>query len=317
MPKKLTYEEFVEKLKLIKPNIEVLSPYIGNKKYITVKCTIHNHTWESKPNWLMHPDKYNCQMCYDERRGDAIRIGKEEFVRRARDIFGDQYDYSKVVYKDNQTKVCIICPVHGEFWQKPIKHLAGHHCQKCSDKTLTTEEFIERSKINHNNKYDYSKVDIICPKHGEFWQTAGAHLQGCGCPKCSGSKLEKMIDGIFSKNNINYETQKKFGWLGLQSLDFYLPEYKISIECQGEQHFSSIVHFGNNKRFGVDVTRDIKKNKLCSDNGINLIYITNCDDLILESIENPIFSGIYNENNILNTNNSNFEELLLAKLNII
>lgn len=59
---------------------------------------------------------------------------------------------------------------------------------------LTTQEFIEKAKKVHGNKYDYSKVKyiksglkvcIICPKHGEFWQIANSHLQGQGCPECN------------------------------------------------------------------------------------------------------------------------------------
>ena len=59
---------------------------------------------------------------------------------------------------------------------------------------LTTQEFIEKAKKIHGDKYDYSKVEyiksrlkvcIICPEHGEFWQLANAHLQGQGCPECN------------------------------------------------------------------------------------------------------------------------------------
>ncbi len=59
---------------------------------------------------------------------------------------------------------------------------------------LTTQEFIEKAKKVHGNKYNYSKVEyiksglkvcIICPEHGEFWQIANAHLQGQGCPECA------------------------------------------------------------------------------------------------------------------------------------
>lgn len=56
----------------------------------------------------------------------------EEFIRRAREVHGDKYDYSKVVYVNNRTKVCIICPIHGEFWQIPFSHLQGRGCVKCA-----------------------------------------------------------------------------------------------------------------------------------------------------------------------------------------
>lgn len=55
------------------------------------------------------------------------------FIDKARVVHGDRYDYSKVVYINYTTKVCIICPEHGEFWQTPAKHLQGHGCphSKC------------------------------------------------------------------------------------------------------------------------------------------------------------------------------------------
>lgn len=127
---------------------------------------------------------------------------KEEFIDRARETHGDKYDYSKVEYVNCKTKVCIICPEHGEFWQTPDNHYRGQDCPKCTGKKrwdsrgrLTTENFIERARRVHGNKYDYSKVDyngsnkkvcIICHKHGKFWQTPNAHLNGNGCPKCKG-----------------------------------------------------------------------------------------------------------------------------------
>lgn len=116
----------------------------------------------------------------------------ENFIKKAIGIHGEKYDYSKVEYKSAREKVCIICPIHGEFWQAPSNHLSGNRCPKCaadlraSNKRLTTEEFIRRAKEIHGDIYDYSKVEykgylekvcIVCPEHGEFWQRPGNHLQ--------------------------------------------------------------------------------------------------------------------------------------------
>ena len=52
-------------------------------------------------------------------------------------------------------------------------------------------------------------------------------------------------------NEIIYIEQKKFkDWLGAQSLDFYLPEYNIAIECQGLQHYKPVDFAGKRKRMG-------------------------------------------------------------------
>ena len=127
----------------------------------------------------------------------------EEFIKRSQEKHGDKYDYSKSVYVNKNTPVCIICPKHGEFWQKPCVHWMGCGCQKCADSgvQLTTEEFIEKARKIHGNKYSYdktvytiahNKVIIVCPEHGDFEQEASSHLCGKGCPLCAhGGKVYK------------------------------------------------------------------------------------------------------------------------------
>lgn len=60
------------------------------------------------------------------------KLSTEDFIERARKIHGNKYDYSKVIYLNNETKVCIVCPVHGEFWQTPHSHLKGRGCPECA-----------------------------------------------------------------------------------------------------------------------------------------------------------------------------------------
>ena len=123
------------------------------------------------------------------------KMTTEEFIRKAREIHGDKYDYSNVEYTASDAKVRIICPEHGEFLQRAYVHLLGHGCPACSGcKRPSTEEFIQKAREIHGDKYDYSKVEyqgkdikvcIICPIHGEFWQRPHNHITGRqGCPDC-------------------------------------------------------------------------------------------------------------------------------------
>ena len=127
-------------------------------------------------------------------------MNTEEFTEKARKIHGDKYNYSNVRYVNNHTKVCIICPIHGEFWQMPKLHLKGSGCPKCAAikggdyLRDTKEDFIKKAKKVHGDKYDYCNVEyknsrtpvcIICPIHGEFWQTPTRHLNSRGCIKCA------------------------------------------------------------------------------------------------------------------------------------
>ena len=155
---------------------------------------------------------------------------------------------------------------------------------------LTTEEFIKKAKNVHGDKYDYSKVEykgsrekicIIYHKHGEFWQKPNKHLNGEGCPKCSESHIESEVRKILIENRIKFEQEKKFNWLGLQRLDFYLNDYNIAIECQGRQHFEDVGFFNNGKN-GNDYLSyikklDKKKKELCEKHEVKLYYI-NFDD---------------------------------------
>ena len=66
-----------------------------------------------------------------------------------------------------------------------------------------------------------------------------------------------------------------FPWLDKQHLDFYLPEYNIAIECQGEQHFKPIKHFGGDEELKLVSIRDKRKRKLCNKHNIKIVYYTN------------------------------------------
>lgn len=129
----------------------------------------------------------------------ARKITQEDFVRRAREVHGNKYDYSKAVYTRTHDHVTIICPIHGEFRQSPANHIRIKNTRGCptcgGSKPLTTEIFKVEANAQHLSKYNYDKVDyknhktkviITCPIHGDFKQIAGQHLKGHGCPKCGG-----------------------------------------------------------------------------------------------------------------------------------
>ena len=147
-----------------------------------------------------------------------------EFSEKASAIHNGKYDYSKLKYLNSHTKVCIVCPEHGEFYQTPSSHLNGRGCPICGCSLKSnTIEFIEKAKAIHNEKYDYSKVEyvnastpvvIICREHGEFSQTPHNHLSGKGCPKCS--KTYKPTTEEFIKKCISI-----FG----EKYDYSLVEY--------------------------------------------------------------------------------------------
>lgn len=279
-----TKEEFIKKAKDVHGGRYDYSKveYVNGQTKICIICPEHGEFWQTPGN---HLSGSGCPRC-----SGKIRKTTNEFIADAKKKHGDKYDYSLVDYKNNSSKVCIICPEHGEFWQTPNKHLRGDGCPVCSvNRKLDKERFVERAKIVHGDKYDYSKVEyvnnrtkvcIVCSEHGEFWQTPGNHLSGTGCPKCKHvlSKLEEEIESFLKEENIKYEMQKKFSWLKYKSplsLDFYLPEYYVAIECQGEQHFNPVDYFGGEDELKYVKKRDTKKKILCEKNGIKILYFSN------------------------------------------
>lgn len=142
---------------------------------------------------------------------DKWRLKQEEFITESDKIHSGKYDYSKVVLlKGSKEKVRIICPEHGEFKQLAGSHIQGKGCKKCANIQLgkrnscTLEEFLVRAKEVHGDLYDYSnsvvpnldtKIEIICEKHGNFFQRGQCHLMGKGCIKCRNDKTTyNMVD---------------------------------------------------------------------------------------------------------------------------
>ena len=285
--KKKTTEEFIQDAKKIHGDKYDYSKvnYVNDSVKVCIICPVHGEFFKTPSNHLHKKWAQGCPDCSRLKLSKKIRNSNSEFISKAISIHNQKYDYSKVNYADSNTKVCIICPKHGDFWQIPYLHLSGCGCPKCTNNYhKTNDEWIKSATEIHKHKYDYSKTEyvnirekvcIICPFHGEFWQLPNHHLQGCGCPKCQSSHTENEIRKLLLENNIKFEEQKRFGWLGSQSLDFYIPSKNIAIECQGKQHFKPIGFFGGIDALTSTKERDNIKLQLCRDNGVMLLYYAN------------------------------------------
>ena len=326
MSKKLTKEDFIKKAiekhgdKYDYANVD----YKDSKTKVCIICHKHGE-FEQTPN--NHMQGHGCQKCKADKTCERLILSKEGFIKKGREVYkedfikkaiekhGDKYDYSKVDYKDSKTKVCIICPKHGhgEFWQEAASHTQGCGCPKCmaeangDRKRLTKEEFIKKANEVHQGKYNYGKVKYVnsqtkvcisCPEdgHGEFWQKPYHHTRGAGCPKCNLSHLERSVMHYLDDVGITYDYQKCFDWLGKQSLDFYLPDYNVGIECQGGQHFFPIDFAGKGvewacEHFKYVISLDKRKKALCDKHGIKLLYfgnVPNYDTFLGEAVHDDV-----------------------------
>lgn len=212
------------------------------------------------------------------------------WIERAILLNGGDYDYSKVEYIGYKEKVCIICPIHGEFWQRPVSHLEGHGCPKCAGNNRHTKTtFISDAITVHGNKYDYSKVDyknnathvaILCPEHKEFYQTPNMHLRGRGCPYCHTSHGETFIYNWLTSNDFVFTSQHELdlpkSGRSVVRVDFWTT-YKnkiYAIEYNGKQHyqFCSIFHKDETALIAQQ-QRDAALQDYCNSNKIELLWI--------------------------------------------
>lgn len=288
---KKTTKQFIEDAKKIHGDKfdYSLVEYKGVKTYIKIKCS-NNHIFEQAPN--DHLNGHGCKICSG---WGELKSNPGEFIERAKKIHGELYDYSKTKYFNYDTLVIITCKIHGDFEVAPKQHIKRKNgCQKCGQlksaekRSWNKEKFIEEAKKIHGDLYGYNnveyknsneKVSIICKKHGLFLQTPKSHIhQNQGCPSCSFSKGEKLIEQYLKENNINFIPQYKFEECRDKRklpFDFYLPEQNTVIEFHGIQHYEEIPFF-ENKSGGLKELkkRDKIKFKFCKLNKIKYIKIS-------------------------------------------
>ena len=170
-----------------------------------------------------------------------------DFINSAKSIYGDKYDYSKVIYKNTSTKVEIICPKHGSFFKTPSKFInAKQSCRECNGYIKWTwDKFVGKANIFHKNKYTYpkqtfintkTKYKIICPVHGEFMQSISHHLKG-GCNQCGidnrNKKQRDTKEEFIEKANLLFG--EKYNYSGVE---YFNSQTKVNIICPTHGKFS-------------------------------------------------------------------------------
>jgi hypothetical protein len=199
--KKLTTEDFIKrsKAKFGDRYSYADTVYDGSLVNVTISCREHGPI-SVRPSDHLRGDG-GCRACGTMKRVSILRVDLSTFISRSRDVHGDRYDYSLSEYDGSQRNIIIVCPDHGAFSMTPQKHYRGGGCRLCEGDgywsrargALTTSMFVDRSRVVHGDRYDYSlseyinsrtKLTIICSVHGEFNQAPHTHLGGAGCSGC-------------------------------------------------------------------------------------------------------------------------------------
>ena len=186
---RITVDEFLERAKKVhgdKYRYTDLN-YVDLDTEIRIVCPKHG-VFGQRPQ--KHLRGHGCRRCAKE-LPHYLQMTTESFIEKAKKIYGDQFDYSLVDYKKSCAKVKVVCREHGIYEVTPNNHLKKMGgCPACAEisradkRRSNTQEFIDKAKRVHGDRYDYSctkytdantKVNIKCSYHGIFVQMPTSH----------------------------------------------------------------------------------------------------------------------------------------------
>lgn len=259
------------------------STYDGQGRKMRFVCDKHGEFFCTPSNFILNT--HGCPTCAKKAMSERMAITAGEWWQRIREIHGDKFKYPgfsdiDFTLEGNQTKIVVVCPDHGQFSQQVQAHVIGHGCPKCannhiSDRLITPWSQRLKTLIaahpDANYNYDEStysganhKMRIVCPKHGEFWQSPWQHLS-YGCPDC-GTSLSHGENELFAyiKKLCPDALDRNRKIIGPKELDVVVPSKKIAFEYNG-------IHWHSENRLPIDYHR--LKTKLCKEKGYRLIHI--------------------------------------------
>lgn len=306
----LNQQEFLKRANILHNNIYDYSKshYVNMHTKVCIICSKHGEFWQRPADHLNKKHPTSCPTCSLKRP----KMNTEKFIKKAQTLHHAKYSYDKTIYKGSHTKVCIICPVHGDFFMNATNHLSGQGCPKCgisrrkNNQKMTEQKFRNLAYLIHDKKYSYekdffdnysnqkSKVKITCPVHGDFYQSVGGHINmHNGCPKCTlaQSHLEEEV-GNFLTNILHIQnviTRTKNIIKPLE-LDIYLPDYHIAIEVNG-------LYWHSTAHTRISSSYHLNKTTLCEEKGIHLIHIYEDDwnfkqDIVKSRLQNLLQKDI-------------------------
>lgn len=182
--KSLGTERFVEKAKTIHGDKYDYSKveYVNYGTNVKLICPKHGEFNILPLNHLLKHKPQGCPKCGIEKCSVSRSFDNNEFIRRARKVHGDKYDYSNIEYYRSDGKLKIICPIHGEFKQIARNHLQGQGCPKCNSSHLETEIrlFLQENNIEFEEQKKFpnilgsrSSVDFFLPKYNSIIECQG------------------------------------------------------------------------------------------------------------------------------------------------
>ena len=236
----------------------------GWKTLQRITCPTHGTFQQSLSNHICN--KRGCPECGGSKRKTTVW-----FIREARKIHGNKYDYSKSVYVNWKTPIKIICPKHGEFHQPSMKHITRKFgCPFCAGRKSNRELWLEKAKHLHGDEYSYTNttyhrntdyVTITCKEHGDFEVLSANHVNPAvqsRCPKCTYvlSKPQKFITDILDSIQVNYILNDRRKLSGME-IDVLIPAANLAIEIDGVYWHSELA--GKDRYYHIEKTLALKR----------------------------------------------------------
>lgn len=277
---KKTKESYIEEIRVKNPLVELVGDYINARTKTLHRCRVCGKEWLAAPDTIIHG--HGCPSCNNSPYS----------IEEIKNIFESNNPTIQIVKTNGFVcgKKIIRCKICGNIWDKNIssinKRIYCPYCPKNNGRStwVSKEEFLKRlCKVNPYieliSEYTRMSNKMIyrCLKCGYEWEARGDHiLEGHGCPNCFSSIGEEKIKHYLINKGIKFEVQKIFKDCRNKNplkYDFYLPEYNVCIEYDGEQHFKSVKYFGGDEAFAIRKENDKIKTDYCLENNIFLLRI--------------------------------------------
>lgn len=202
-----THEEFIEEMKVVNPNIEILGKYINTNTVILCRCKIDGHEWYAYPNNLVRGG--SCPICAKNKVAENRRFTHEEFVKKLTSINPNIEVLGK--YVNSRTKIKVKCKICGHIWEARANHLIqGTGCEKCyrEGNRKNHEDFIKElfDANDKANTFDIleeyttsiTKIRCRCKICKSEWKTKPITLlvDKTACPVCANRVVVHGINDI-------------------------------------------------------------------------------------------------------------------------
>lgn len=232
------------------------SVYFGTSHPLTIICTKHG-------KFTQRPDQHllgkGCSECGKVLSASSNKSNSKDFIKKAKSIHGERYVYDKVDYQHSETKVNIVCRVHGDFFVTPHSHLSGRcGCPKCGVITAarhsasnkkTAEQIIQNAKQIYGDTFTYEKFEYVntktraivtCRIHGDFLVIPRCHERGeQGCRRCFYDRISINRDKFIKRATEQFGSQ--FDYSGMVYKD-YTTEVKIRCKYHGDFYQAPFNH---------------------------------------------------------------------------